>query len=221
MKTKWPYERERHLMVSSQVERRGVKDARLLEAMRVVPRHAFVPAEKQSLAYEDFPLPIGKGQTISQPFIVALMTELLELTGSDNVLEVGTGSGYQAAVLAQLAASVHSVERYGELARHALEVLKNLDIHNVFVHESDGSEGWPDAAPYDAIVVTAAAPHTPQTLLDQLAEGGRLVIPVGDRFNQSLQVWRRHEGEFTNRKNIPVAFVPLRGKYGWDSKDWP
>lgn len=208
-------------MVSSQVERRGVKDARLLEAMRVVPRHAFVPKEKQALAYEDFPLPIGKGQTISQPFIVALMTELLELTGTENVLEVGTGSGYQAALLGQLAARVHTIERYGELARHAQEVLKNLEIHNVFVHEGDGSEGWPEAAPYDAIVVTAAAPHTPQPLLDQLAEGGRLVTPIGDRFMQNLQVWKRHGDDFSNKKNIPVAFVPLRGKHGWESKDWP
>ena len=220
MKTRWPFEKERRLMVSSQIERRGIHDARLLNAMRIVPRHLFVPKEKQSLAYEDFPLSIGHGQTISQPFIVALMTELLELSGTENVLEIGTGSGYQAALLSQLAATVHTIERHVELAQHAREVLQSMEVENVSVHQGDGSEGWPQAAPYDAIIVTAAAPRTPPPLLDQLAEGGRLVIPVGDRFMQDLQVWKRHGAEFSTRNNIPVAFVPLRGKYGWDEKEW-
>lgn len=220
MRTRWPFEKERFLMVSSQIERRGIHDERLLDAMRTVPRHLFVPVDKQSLAYEDFPLPIGHGQTISQPFIVALMTTLLELSGTGNVLEIGTGSGYQAAVLAMLSAAVHTVERFSELAEHARVVLQSLDYSNVCVHHADGSEGWPQAAPYEAIIVTAAAPRAPKPLLDQLADGGRLVIPVGDRFMQDLQVWKRSGTEFTHKKNIPVAFVPLRGKYGWDEKEW-
>jgi protein-L-isoaspartate(D-aspartate) O-methyltransferase len=220
MRTRWPFEKERWLMVSSQIEGRGIHDARLLEAMRTIPRHLFVPAEKNSLAYEDFPLPIGRGQTISQPYIVALMTKLLELTGIENVLEIGTGSGYQAAILALLSGSVHTIERFSELARNAGEVLKTLELDNVSVHQGDGSEGWPDAAPYDAIIVTAAAPRAPVPLLDQLADGGRMVIPIGDRFMQDLQVWKRTGTEFIHRKNIPVAFVPLRGKYGWNEKEW-
>lgn len=207
-------------MVSDQIARRGIHDTRILDAMRIVPRHLFVPKDKQSLAYEDFPIHIGQGQTISQPFIVALMTELLELDGTENVLEVGTGSGYQAALLSQLAATVHTIERFAELAQHAREVLQSLALSNVSVHLGDGSEGWPQAAPYQAIIVTAAAPHTPTPLLDQLADGGRLVLPVGDRFMQELQVWHRHGDQFTNKKNIPVAFVPLRGKFGWKEKEW-
>ena len=207
-------------MVAGQIMRRGIHDPRLLEAMRTVPRHLFVPREQRSLSYEDFPLHIGLGQTISQPFIVALMTELLLLSGTENVLEVGTGSGYQAALLSQLAATVHTVEFHEELALQARQTLESVEIMNVFVPVGDGSLGWPEAAPSDAILVTAAAPRAPQPLLDQLAEGGRMVLPVGDRFMQDLQVWTRCEDEFKYRDNIPVAFVPLRGRYGWDEKDW-
>lgn len=206
-------------MVSQQIERRGVHDERLLQAMRMVPRHLFVPGDKQELAYEDFPVRIGQGQTISQPYIVALMTEMLALEGGETVLEVGTGSGYQAAVLSHLADRVHTVERHADLAETARLVLDSLGIANVFIHVGDGSKGWPETAPYDGIVVTAAAPKPPQPLLDQLADGGRLVIPVGDRFMQDLQIWTREGDAFQKQRGINVAFVPLRGEYGWQ-EDW-
>jgi protein-L-isoaspartate(D-aspartate) O-methyltransferase len=205
-------------MVSEQIERRGIHEPHLLEVLRSVPRHHFVPQESLDLAYADRPLPIGYRQTISQPYIVALMTDLLKLTGGECVLEVGTGSGYQAAVLSKLAREVHSVEFIPELAESARSNL--ADYENVTVHFGDGSLGWQESAPYDGILVAAAAPKTPQRLLDQLADGGNLVIPVGGRAMQVLEVWTRNGNAFTTDSVTSVAFVPLRGEQGWDKMKW-
>lgn len=211
---------DRERMVVEQLIGRDIRDQRVLAAMRTVPRHAFVPEEYRHLAYSDGPLPIGEGQTISQPYIVALMTQLLSLEGSEKVLEIGTGSGYQAAILAYLVAEVHTIERHTQLANNARELLSGMGYKNVHINLGDGSQGWFAAAPYDAVIVTAAAPEVPPLLLEQLVEGGRLVIPVGSRFNQTLQLWRRTEDAFTHDELTPVAFVPLIGKYGWDKKRW-
>ena len=202
-------------MVEHQILARGITDARVLAAMRSVPRHAFVPEKYASEAYEDHPLPVGAGQTISQPYIVALMTSRLRLSGKEKVLEIGTGSGYQAAILAQLAGEVHSIERIPELAENAVKTLKALGIKNVFVHSGDGSLGWPEAAPYDRIIVTAAAPAVPEELTEQLKPGGRLVIPVGERWNQMLEEWDRTNDGLEKLDVLPVVFVPLLGKKGW------
>lgn len=210
----------RETMVLEQIERRGLRNPRLLAAFRKVPRHLFVPVELRDRAYDDGPLPIGKGQTISQPYIVALMTSLLALEGDERVLEIGTGSGYQAAILGEMSKEVHTVERHAGLALRAAEVLSQLGYLNVHVHTGDGSLGWEQAAPYDAIVVTAAAAAPPPPLLNQLAEGGRLVLPVGSRMEQILQVWHKQAGTFTYENIIPVSFVPLRGQYGWSERDW-
>lgn len=207
-------------MVYEQIERRGIRHPGVLNAMRTVPRHLFVPYELRDHAYEDGALGIGSGQTISQPYIVALMTSLLVLGGDENILEVGTGSGYQAAILSYLGRTVHTVERHGELAKEAAYRLYNLGIDNVIVHEGDGSLGWPENAPYQAILVTAAAPVLPETLAEQLDEGGRLVIPVGPRGKQELQRWQRERGRLDYESIIPVAFVPLRGNYGWREEEW-
>ncbi|HSV86984.1 MAG TPA: protein-L-isoaspartate(D-aspartate) O-methyltransferase [Levilinea sp.] len=220
MTTESWFERERHRMVYEQIERRGIRHPGVLHAMRMVPRHLFVPLELQEAAYEDSALSIGSGQTISQPYIVALMTSLLDLHGDETILEVGTGSGYQAAVLSYLGAAVHTIERHEQLAQKAAIRLHSLGIHHVFVHQGDGSEGWPEAAPYQAIMVTAAAPCLPQALADQLDEGGRLILPVGPRRRQELQRWQRELGHLDYENIIPVAFVPLRGKYGWQEEDW-
>jgi len=202
---------ERRKMVAEQIVSRGVKDPLVLAAMRTVPRHEFVPAELKDSAYRDAPLPIGREQTISQPYIVALMTESLKLEGGEKVLEIGTGSGYQAAVLAEIAGTVHSVEFNDDICREAADRLAQLGYHDVVVHQGNGFAGWPAEAPYDAIVVTAAPDHVPMTILQQLAHGGRLVLPVG-RKSQMLQQWVR-EGErgFESRNLIPVQFVPMLG----------
>jgi protein-L-isoaspartate(D-aspartate) O-methyltransferase len=215
------FEEKRQEMVYAQIERRGLNEPRLLQCLRSVPRHRFVPLDVQEHAYDDGPQPIGSGQTISQPYIVALMTSLAGLQGDENVLEIGTGSGYQAAVLACLAKTVHTIERHPALAGWAGSTLEDMGYKNVSVHLGDGSLGWPEAAPYQAILVTAAAPRPPQPLLDQLAEGGRLVIPVGERRQQDLQVWQREGGHFTWETIIPVAFVPMRGEHGWKEDQWP
>ncbi len=209
------YESDRMDMVRRQIAGRGLRDARLLAAFESVPRHLFVPEEYRQHAYADGPLPIGYGQTISQPYIVAFMTHLLDLTGRERVLEVGTGSGYQAAILSHLAAEIHTTEMIPELFAQAEKILSELGCANVHCHLADGSLGWTEAAPYDGILVTAAAPSAPQTLLSQLAEGGRLVLPVGDRGYQELEIWRKENGEFKYRPSLGVAFVPLRGEYGW------
>ncbi len=208
-------------MVDYQIAARGVKDARVLKAFYEVPRHLFVAKGLQNDAYEDHPLPIGLGQTISQPYIVALMTSHLELKGTEKVLEIGTGSGYQAAILAFLAGEVHTVERIKNLAITARKNLEKNNIENVFVHVGDGSLGWPDEAPYDAILVTAASPDVPTALFAQLRIGGKLVIPVGARWRQMLQLWEKKTEKKSAKKEIlPVVFVPLKGKFGWQDSDW-
>ncbi len=215
-----PFTTQREKMVSEQIAHRGLRSPRLLEAFRRVPRHNFVPPECQKNAYDDGPLPIGIGQTISQPYIVALMTSLLSLQGDENVLEIGTGSGYQAAILAELAKTVYTIERHPVLAERASETLANLGYANIFVHAGDGTHGWPEAGPYQGILVTAAAPSAPRSLLDQLADDGKLVIPVGDHYGQDLQVWERHGERFEPESIIPVMFVPLRGEFGWKDEEW-
>jgi protein-L-isoaspartate(D-aspartate) O-methyltransferase len=205
----------RRHMVEEQIAARGVLDPHVLSAMGSVPRHHFIPIDDLAWAYADGPIPIGHGQTISQPYIVALMSEMLHLKSMDRVLEVGTGSGYQAAVLGMLAAEVHTVEMIPELATGAARLLKELSYNNIQVHTGDGSLGWPEEAPFDGILVAAAAPSTPQPLLDQLADGGRLVIPVGERGYQQMQIWVRSGQVFNYQENLAVAFVPLRGTYGW------
>jgi protein-L-isoaspartate(D-aspartate) O-methyltransferase len=209
------YEKQQEQMVESQLARRGIKDKRVLDAMRQVPRHLFVPKDTRSLAYCDGPLPIGHGQTISQPYIVALMTELLELTGQEKVLELGTGSGYQAAILSRLVRQVYSVERHAALAEQAEKVLAQLGYANVVISVGDGTLGWPEHSPYEAIIVTAAAPDVPQPLIEQLADGGRLVAPVGSRWSQVLAKVKRQGEKLVREHLTAVAFVPLVGKHGW------
>lgn len=214
------FERARKQMVKSQIVRRGLRNERLLAAFESVPRHMFVPEEYRYAAYDDSPLPIGFSQTISQPYIVALMTNLLKLKGDERVLEIGTGSGYQAAILGMMAEEVHTVEYLPELATNADKLLKELGLDNVHVHVGDGSLGWPETAPYKGILVAAAAPQAPKTLLDQLEEGGRLILPVGGRGMQNLEVWEREGNSFKSEVETAVAFVPLRGEEGWDRKEW-
>lgn len=211
---------DRHTMVTQQIEARGIHDPRLLDVMRRVPRHIFVPGAVQSLAYSDSPLPIGAGQTISQPYIVALMTHLLELSGSETVLEIGTGSGYQAAILGGLAARVFTIERHHSLVENARRALESLQQTNVTVIEGDGSFGLPEHAPYQGILVSAAAPDAPRPLLEQLDDGGRLILPVGGEYGQYLQVYQRKGDTIDHRPVTPVAFVPLRGRFGWSETEW-
>jgi protein-L-isoaspartate(D-aspartate) O-methyltransferase len=220
MKEEAYYTTERERMVEEQFIRRDITDERVLSAMRKVPRHRFVPQEHRHLAYSDCPLPIGQGQTISQPYIVALMTQMLDLGGPESVLEIGTGSGYQVAVLSLLAREVHSVERHVNLAERAQEALKELGYENTFVHVGDGTRGWEENAPYDAIIATAAAPKVPQPLLEQLKDGGRLVIPVGGRAGQYLERWFRFGNDYKSEQTVPVAFVPLLGDFGWKEDSW-
>jgi protein-L-isoaspartate(D-aspartate) O-methyltransferase len=202
---------ERERMVAGQIEARGVRDPRVLDALRAIPRHEFVPTGQRMHAYEDRPLPIGEGQTISQPYIVAVMTELLELDGSEKVLEIGTGSGYQAAVLAKLAREVWSIEIVPELARRAEEDLRRLGYANVHVRSGDGYRGWPEHAPFDAIIVTAAPGHVPEPLVEQLAVGGQLVLPVGDLSQDLVRVVRGEQGVEQERL-LGVRFVPMTGE---------
>lgn len=206
---------ERRRMVEEQLASRDIHNPRVLEAMQAVPRHRFVPREFWPQAYMDGPLPIGEEQTISQPYIVALMAQILHLRGDERVLEVGTGSGYGAAVLGYLAREVYTLERHPPLARQAAETLRELGVNNVHVHVGDGTLGLPEFAPYDAISVTAAAPRIPPPLLDQLANGGRLVIPVGPPGEQRLERWQRRDQVYVRRRLAPVAFVPLLGQFGW------
>ena len=202
---------QREAMVAAQIEGRGVRDSAVLAAMRRVPRHLFVPQALRDHAYEDRPLPIGLDQTISQPYIVALMTELCRPRSGMKVLEVGTGSGYQAAVLAEIVGTVHTIEILPDLGRSAAAALRELGYRNVEVHVGDGFEGWPQAAPYDAIVVTAAPSAIPPPLLDQLAVGGRLVIPVGSAEQELLVVTKTERG-LERESVIPVRFVPMTGR---------
>jgi protein-L-isoaspartate(D-aspartate) O-methyltransferase len=206
-----PLVRKREAMVERQIEARGVRDPRVLAVMRRVPRHKFVPPEIEQRAYEDSPLPIGQGQTISQPYIVAYMTEQLQVQPKSKVLEIGTGSGYQAAVLAELGAEVYTIEIVSELAERARKTLAALNYANVNVRTGDGYRGWPEAAPFDRIIVTAAPDHIPQPLIEQLAVGGRMVIPVGDYFQQMTIVTKGKEG-VVQQKTIDVVFVPMTGE---------
>ena len=211
------FARERNRMVADQLKTRGIRDPRVISVFEITPRHLFVPEEERQWSYDDYPLPIGFNQTISQPYIVALMTQSLGLTGSERVLEVGTGSGYQAAILSQIAAEVHTIEIIPELADRARKIFADLGIGNIYTHIGDGSVGLKQHAPFDAIIVTAAAPRVPQSLLEQLDDGGRLIIPVGSRGYQELELWTRSGTTITTHTIIPVAFVPLRGEQGWDT----
>jgi protein-L-isoaspartate(D-aspartate) O-methyltransferase len=203
---------ERHDMVREQIQARGISDTRVLQAMRDVKRHLFVPGESAPEAYEDYPLSIGEGQTISQPYIVALMSELLELEAEDRVLEIGTGSGYQAAILSKLAGEVYSIEIVPSLGDAAAKRLDLLGYDNVTVKIGDGYKGWPEKAPFDAVMVTAAPPEIPQALVDQLAEGGRMVVPVGTNY-QELMLLRKEKGIVTKKVITAVRFVPMvKGK---------
>ncbi len=205
------FARAREEMVATQIASRGVRDARTLAAMRKVARHLFVPPALAKQAYEDYPLSIGHGQTISQPYIVGFMTEALGLAGGETVLEVGTGSGYQAAVLAEIAARVHTIEIVAPLAEEAAALLKRLGYANVLVRAGDGYQGWPEAAPFDAIIVTAAAPRVPEPLKQQLKDGGRLILPLGDD-SQELVVVTRRGDRFEEKRVLPVRFVPMTGR---------
>jgi protein-L-isoaspartate(D-aspartate) O-methyltransferase len=214
-------DRLREIMVRYQIQGRGIQDPKVLAAMRSVPRERFVPEMHRDRAYEDGPLPIGYGQTISQPYIVAYMTEALLLQGGETVLEIGTGSGYQAAVLGRIAGEVFTIERIPELGRTAAQVLDRLGFTNVHVLVTDGTRGWPERSPYAGIIVTAGGPDVPDTLLHQLETGGRLVMPVGtSRYSQAImRVTRRSAEEYDQEKLIDVAFVPLVGEYGWEETD--
>lgn len=212
------FDKFRQLMVDEQLVRRGIKDKRVLDAFFKVPRHEFVPPELQKAAYEDCPLPIGSGQTISQPYMVALMTELLNLRGEERVLEIGTGSGYQAAILAELAKEVYSVERIEKLAQIAETTLKNLGYQNIYICVGDGSLGLAEFKPYDGILVTAGAPEVPKSLVFQLKTGGRLIIPVGGSFSQILTIVEKNENEAVITENCGCVFVPLIGEEGWKLK---
>lgn len=206
------YQRERMVRL---VASRGVEDARVLQAMRDIPRHVFVPGEIRSQAYGDHALPIGSSQTISQPYVVAQMTALLEVEAQHSVLEVGTGSGYQTAILAKLARRVFSLERVSQLAQLAIQRMRELGLENVKIQTFDGSVGWSEMAPFDRIIVTAGAPSAPQPLLDQLAVGGQMVIPEGDRELQRLVVYRKTKRGTRRQEGEAVVFVPLIGRHGW------
>ena len=202
-------------MVEEQIVVRGIKDERVLNAMRKVPRHEFLPEAIRGMAYQDSALPLGEGQTMSQPYMVAVMSELMGLSGTERVLEIGTGSGYQAAVLAELCEKVYTVERIKVLADRARATLDRLGYRSVAIKVYDGTYGWKDMAPFDAIIVTAGSPDIPGPLVEQLKEGGRMVIPVGERYEQMLiKVIKTPEGFVTDR-NIPCVFVPLIGNHGW------
>ena len=216
MALQYPRSEERHKMVDQQIEARGVHDPRVLAAMREVPRHLFIPSPWDRDAYADAPLPIGNDQTISQPYIVAVMTELLHPTSSDTVLEIGAGSGYQAAILSMLVKKVVTIERIGSVADLARTNLAALHVNNVDIVLGDGTLGYPPSAPYNGILITAATPTIPAPLKSQLAEGGRLVAPVGSRAVQNLVVTQRHGDQFGEEQYGGVRFVPLIGQYGWE-----
>jgi len=209
------YALRRRRMVQEQIAARGIKDPHLLAVMEDIPRHLFVDEALQSQAYNDHPLAIGQGQTISQPYMVAIMSEAMGLTGREKVLEIGTGSGYQTAILARLADWVYSIEYLSELSRRAQEALERLKIFNVNLKVGDGSKGWPAKAPFDAIMVTAGAPSVPRPLVDQLAEGGRLVVPVGDRHLQTLMRVTKRGDEIIQEDLGGCRFVDLKGEHGW------
>jgi len=215
---KLDYSKARQRMVDEQIASRGIKDIRVLNALNKVPRHIFVEEALYGQAYNDYPLPIGEKQTISQPFMVALMTQALELKGDERVLEIGTGSGYQAAILAELAEWVYSIERIRSLANRARRILYELHYYNVEIGITDGTQGWKEKAPFQAITVTAGSPDVPQPLLDQLTMGGRLVVPVGDAFSQTLVRVIRTKKGFKREDMGGCHFVRLIGEYGWQEE---
>jgi protein-L-isoaspartate(D-aspartate) O-methyltransferase len=210
------FKKIREVMVNQQLASRDIHDEKVLNAFRKVPRHKFVPQEFHSSAYTDHPLPIGGGQTISQPYMVALMTQLLELKGQEKVLEIGTGSGYQAAILAELVNMVYSIERIASLADKARRVLDELGYSNVKIKVDDGTLGWQEFCPFDGIIVTAAAPNIQETLIKQLADGGKMVIPVGGSFGQSLVLVEKTKQKVKTKNICGCVFVPLIGKYGFN-----
>ncbi len=211
--------RSRNSMIENQIAGRGVRDPLVLEAMRKVPRERFVATGLSGFAYEDTPLPIGEKQTISQPYIVARMIEAAEVKPGDRVLEVGTGTGYAAAVVSRFAGRVHTIERYRSLSDEARRHFNELGYSNIEVRAGDGTMGWPEAAPFDAILVAAASPEIPQPLKDQLVVGGRLVIPVGEAGQSLLKITRRSDDDFLEENLGPVRFVPLIGERGWRERD--
>lgn len=214
------FDTARKRMIETQILARGITDRRVIDAMLKIPRHIFVEEAMASQAYNDNPLPIGEKQTISQPYMVALMTELLELTGKEKVLEIGTGSGYQAAILALLADRVYTVERIRPLALKARKALDSLGLLNINIKISDGTIGWKEEAPFDAILVTAGAPVIPSGLVDELAPGGRLVIPVGDQYEQTLvKITKQEDGSIEQQNLIGCRFVKLIGKFGWEGEE--
>jgi protein-L-isoaspartate(D-aspartate) O-methyltransferase len=215
---KLDYSKARQRMVDEQIASRGIKDIRVLNALNKVPRHVFVEEALHGQAYNDYPLPIGEKQTISQPFMVALMTQALELKGDERVLEIGTGSGYQAAILAELTEWVYSIERIRSLANRARRILYELHYYNVEIGITDGTQGWKEKAPFQAITVTAGSPDVPQPLLDQLTMGGRLVVPVGDAFSQTLVRVIRTKKGFKREDMGGCHFVRLIGEYGWQEE---
>ena len=210
------FEELRDVMVRTQLIPRGIKDERVLRVMNKVPRHLFVNEPIQYKAYEDMALPIGEGQTISQPYMVAVMTELLELKGTEKVLEVGTGSGYQAAILSELSKEVYTIERFEKLAQEAREKFQELGYNNIYVKAGDGTLGWPEKAPFDRIIITAGTPRVPDPLIQQLAQGGIIVAPVGERFSQQLIRVKKSDRELSEEFHTMCVFVPLVGQYGWD-----
>ena len=209
------FSKAQDLMLKEQLIARGIRDEAVLKVMGEIPRQNFVGNKNQKAAYDDHPIAIGQNQTISQPYIVALMTQLLALKGDENVLEIGTGSGYQTAILARLARQVFSLERIERLAKRARERLKKMGIKNVRIQLGDGSLGWPEKAPFDAIIVTAAAPAPPKALLDQLSDGASMVVPVGKAGSQKLQLWQKNSNDYSYEDISRVAFVPLIGAQGW------
>ena len=219
---KTSFDEARDQMVKKQLAARSITDPRILRVMREIPRHYFVDEEMWEAAYRDSPLSIGHGQTISQPFIVAYMTQALQLpaNGHATVLEIGTGSGYQAAILSRLVDQVYTIERIESLAQRALKIFEQLNIHNIEVKVTDGGYGWPEHSPYDAIIATAAAPDIPMPLIDQLKEGGSLVAPVGPRWKQELFRLKWNGDTLTREYLVPVAFVPLVGEHGWAEEDF-
>ena len=212
------WEDERLRMVEEQLKKRGISDERVLHAMGKVPRHLFVPRESMDLAYTDAPLPIGSGQTVSQPYMVALMTQCLALRGTEKVLEIGTGSGYQSAVLLELVRELYTVERVQELAERAEQQLVLLGYQHFHLSVADGTKGWPEEAPFDAIIVTAGAPAIPDSLLEQLKENGTLIIPVGTRHSQKLCTCTKTGDTFRRGEDTMCVFVPLVGEHGWDDE---
>lgn len=213
------YKELRELMVRTQLIPRGIRDKRVLEAMERVPRHLFVDSSTIANAYSDMALPVGAGQTVSQPYMVAVMTELLELSGTEKVLEIGTGSGYQAAILAELSQDVYTIERIASLAETAKKKFLDLSYTNIHSRTGDGTLGWPEEAPFDRIIITAAAPGIPEPLIEQLADNGIIVIPVGDLYSQQLLKTRKSGENLITEYHTPCVFVPLIGQYAW-KKDY-